>query len=402
MLSAAQPLSGRRHLLYGMKAKTKVESGERRVPWMAVMAVALFVACVAAAYAGPDQSAGAPPAQAPAAQLPAAPTPQAPPPQPKPATPAVPVQQKPKITRSVDEIIVPVLVRTDSGDPVFGLLKPDFRIFDEGLEQEIEYFANDAAPLSVVFLVDDDLPQHTADMVTRSLTAVLGGMAEVDEMAVVLFAQYPRTVADFGSDLDKLHTVLTRTEMDGHFPGMASDTMTLPPNPNGNMNPQDIGVPQWGKVLSPETKSLDDAVLYSAQMLHARPLERRKLLLIVSDGRNAKNNLASYDQVIRTVLASHISIYGIGVSQAVLDRKRAAIARYVDATGGDIFYAASRRALEEDYSRILAESRNRYTLAYVPRGTDKTKEYHTIEVRVERPNLKVTARQGYYILVDKQ
>ena len=397
MLPAAQPLSSRPHLLYGMKAKTKVQTGERRVPWMAA---ALFAVCVAAAYAGPDQSAGTPPAQAPASQLPAAPTPQEPPPQPKAAPPGASAQQKQTIHIRVDQIIVPVLVRNDSGDPVFGLSKKDFRIFDEDLEQEIEYFANDPVPLSVVFLVDDDLPQHTADTVNRSLTAALGGMAEVDEMAVVLFAQYPRTVADFGSDLDQLHTVLTRTEVAGHFPGTGSPTMTLPPNPNTNS--QEIGVPQWGKVVQTESKDLDDAVLYAAKMLQPRPLERRKLLLIVSDGRNSRNNTASFGEVVRMLLSAHISVYGIGVSQAVLDRKRAAIARYVDATGGDIFYAASRRTLEEDYSRILEESRNRYTLAYTPRGTDRSKEYHSIEVRVERPNLKVTARDGYYILVDKK
>lgn len=396
----AQPLSGRSHLLYGMKAKTKVETRERRVPRIAVMAAALFAACVAAAYAGPGQSSGAPPAQAPAAQLPPAPSPQAPPPQPKPAAPGVPAQEPRKINIRVDQVIVPVLVRSESGDAVFGLTKQDFRIFDEGLEQEIEYFANEPVPLSVVFLVDDDLPQHSADMVSHSLTAVLGGMAEADEMAVVLFAQYPRTVADFGANLDTLHTALSRTDVQGHYPGTGSPTMTLPPNPN--TNPQEIGVPQWGKVVSSESKDLDDAVLYAAQMLRPRSIQRRKLILVVSDGRNSRNNTASYGETIRALLSAHISVYGIGVSQAVLDRRRAAIARYVEATGGDIFYSASQRSLEEHYTQILEESRNRYTLAYTPRGTDKTKEYHSIEVRVERPGLKVTAREGYYILVAKQ
>ena len=383
-----------------MKAKTKVEGRERCVPWVAAVAVALFAVCVAAAYAGPGQSAGTPPAQAPAPQPQAAPPAPVPAQQPRAASPSTSSQQPRTLHLRVEQVIVPVLVRNASGDPVFDLSKKDFRIFDGGLEQEVEYFANDPFPLTVVFLVDDDLPQHAAEMVNRSLSAVLGGMAAADEMAVVLFAQYPRTVVDFGSNQDKLHDLLTRTDLEQHFPGSGSPTMTLPPNPN--TNPQEIGVPQWGKVIGTESKDLDDAVLYAAQMLRGRPLERRKLLLIVSDGRNSHNNAASFDQVIRTVLSSNISIYGIGVGQAVLDRKRAAIARYVEATGGDIFYAASRHSLEEDYARILEESRNRYTLAYTPKGTDRTKEYHEIEVRVERPRLKVTARDGYYLLVAKK
>jgi len=388
MHPATQLLHGRPHLLYGMMAKTKVECGERRALRISSLAAALVVACVTAGSAGPpDQSPGTPPAQAPAQQPQAAP-------------PAPSGQQPRTLHLRVDQVLVPVLVRNASGDPVFDLGKKDFRIFDEDLEQEVEYFANDPFPLSVVFLVDDDLPQRSAEMVNRSLSAVLGGMAEADEMAVVKFAEYPRIVADFGSNLDKLHDVLKRTDLEKHYPGSASSTMTLPPNPNTNS--QEIGVPVWGQVTGAESKDLDDAVLFAAEMLRPRPRERRKLVLIVSDGRNSHNNTATFQQVARTLLSSDISVYGIGVSQAVLDRKRAAIARYVDVTGGDIFYAASQHGLEEDYARILEELRNRYTLAYTPKGTDRNKEYHQIEVRVKRPHLKVTARDGYYVLVAKK
>lgn len=136
MLPAAQPLSGRSHLLYAMKAKTKVERGEHRVPWMAATAAALFAVCVAAAYAAPRQSAGTPPAQTPAPQLPAAPLPQAPAPQPNAAPPRqAPAQQPRTLHLRVDQVLVPVLVRDDSGDPVFGLSKKDFRIFDGRLSK---------------------------------------------------------------------------------------------------------------------------------------------------------------------------------------------------------------------------------------------------------------------------
>ncbi len=384
MLPAAQPLSSGKHLLYGMPAKTKVVNEARRA-LRAAAAIALLAGGTALASAWPGQSAGTPPAPAPQSQ----------------PTPPTQADQGPAIFRvRTEEVLVPVLVRNHSGDPVLNLGKKDFRIFEDAVEQKINYFSNDPFPLSIVLLVDDELPQRTAEMVARSLSAVLGGMAQGDEMAVVLFAEFPRTVAEFGTDQDKLHTVLKNTELSSYFPGSASPTMTMPPNPTTSS--QETGVPQSAKILGRESKDLDDAVLYCADMLHQRPRERRKLLLIVSDGRNSHNNTASYGQAVRSLLSSDVSVYGIGVSQAVLDRKRAAIARYVDATGGDIFYAAGRSALEEDYSHILDESRNRYTLAYSPSGTDRSKEFHEIEVRVERPGLKVTARDGYYVLVAKK
>lgn len=386
MLPAAQPLSGGWHLLYGMTAKTKIESGARRA-LRAAAAIALLAGGTALASAWPDQSTGTPPAPAPV-------------PQSQPAPPAQ-AGQGPTIFRvRTEEVLVPVLVRNRSGEAVLNLAQKDFRILEDDVEQKINYFTNEPFPLSVVFLVDDDLPEHAAEMVDRSLTAVLGGMAEGDEMAVVLFSEFPRTVAEFGSDQDKLHRVLKNTDLAHHYSAPATETMTLPPQPTTSS--QQIGVPDSAKVIGRESKDLDDAVLYCAEMLRERPRERRKLLLIVSDGRNSHNNMASYGQAVRALLSSDVSVYGIGVSQAVLDRKRAAIVRYVDATGGDMFYAAGRSSLEEHYTHILEESRNRYTLAYSPTGTDRSKEYHEIEVRVERPGLKVTARDGYYVLVAKK
>lgn len=299
-----------------------------------------------------------------------------------------------------EEVIVPVMVRNRGGDAFFGLEKKDFRMFEDDVEQRIAYFSNDPFPLSIVFLVDSDLPKSTADMVNQSLGAVLGGMAEGDEMAVVLFSQFPRTVMDFGSDQGQISDVLKRTELGHTFPGRGSRMMTEPPHPTPTS--QDAGVPQTAKVLGKTSKDLDDAVMYCAEMLRTRGRDRRKLILLVSDGHNSRNNLASYTEVLHVVLANDISVYGIGVSEAVLDRKRTAIARYVDATGGDIFYAPTRGGLEEDYTRILEEARNLYTLSYAPQGTDRSKEYHVIEVRVERAGLRVLARDGYYVLQPKK
>jgi len=353
--------------------------------WAAILPLLAGGVVVASAWAG--QSAQAPPAPAPAAESRQA--------------PAAPAAQAPAPFRvRTEEVLVPVLVRTRAGDAVLDLGPKDFRVLEDDVEQKITFFSKDPFPLSIVFLVDDDLPQRASGMVDRSLSAILGGMAQGDELAVVLFAQFPRTVADFGTDQDKLHNVLKRTALGEHYSLPASPTMTM--DPQVTPSSQGVGVPQWAKITGQVSKDLDDAVLYCADMLHSRPRERRKLLLIVSDGRNSHNNLATYGQALRALLSSDVSVYGVGVSEAVLDRKRAAIARYVDATGGDIFYAARQGSLEEDYSRILDESRNRYTLAYSPSGTDRSKDFHEIEVRVERPGLVVTARDGYYVLVAKK
>ncbi|HUK54932.1 MAG TPA: VWA domain-containing protein [Candidatus Binatia bacterium] len=361
--------------------------------WRRAAPLALLVMMVAtagdAALSAPQQSqSGAPPAP------PAASTPQA-------VTGTSGGDQGPQRFKThTEEVLVPVMVRDGSGTAVFDLEKKDFRIFEDDVEQRVTYFSNDAFPLSVVFLVDSDLPQRTADMVDQSLGAVLGGMAESDELAVVLFSQFPRTVMDFDSNQNQISDILKRTDLGRHFPGQGSRTMTEPPRPTTGS--QDAGVPQQAKILGKVSKDLDDAVMYCAEMLRTRGRDRRKLVLLVSDGHNSHNNQASFTEVLRIVLANDISLYGIGVSEAVLDRKRSAILRYADATGGDMFYAPTRGGLEDDYTRILEEARNLYTLSYAPQGTDRSKEFHSIEVRVKRPGLHVLARDGYYVLQPKK
>jgi len=45
---------------------------------------------------------------------------------------------------------------------------------------------------------------------------------------------------------------------------------------------------------------------------------------------------------------------------------------------------------------VTEEARHQYTLYYSPNGTDRGADYHSIEVRIEREGLNVTAREGYY------
>jgi len=68
---------------------------------------------------------------------------------------------------------------------------------------------------------------------------------------------------------------------------------------------------------------------------------------------------------------------------------------YPKDTGGDVYFGVKQNTLSELYSRITEEARNQYTLIYSPQGERKV-DYHTIEVRVRRPDMTILAREGYY------
>jgi VWFA-related protein len=141
---------------------------------------------------------------------------------------------------------------------------------------------------------------------------------------------------------------------------------------------------------------LDDALYEAAQLLSDRGRDRRKIIFLISDGQNAKNNKYSYDTVVKELLRYNISVYGLGVGRSYLDRKLNRLQSYAHDTGGDVYYAEKRNSLEELYSRVAEQARNQYTLAYSPQENDKSRDYHPVEVRVRRPGLNIITREGYY------
>jgi VWFA-related protein len=143
---------------------------------------------------------------------------------------------------------------------------------------------------------------------------------------------------------------------------------------------------------------LDDAIHAAAEALRERGRERRKVIILVSDGQDARNNTYNYDQTLAFLLSADISVYAIGTDAALLRRGASPLSRYARATGGDTYFVRNESALSRAYAQVAEEARHQYTLAYAPAGTDRTKNYHSIEVRVRRPGLEVLSRDGYYLV----
>src|SRR5262249_45113098 len=190
-------------------------------------------------------------------------------------------------------------------------------------------------------------------------------------------------------------TELKRVDLQGIFPGEGSGPMTAGPRINAAPAPGAPG-PAQTRLAQRDAKNIDDAVFAAAQLLRDRERGRRKIIYLVSDGHNSRSNSVSFTDAIRLLLSADISVYAIGVGDAVLNRGTGVLSKYAHSTGGDVFYAANRGELEGLFSRVAEQARNQYTLAYVPQNTDRTLEYHSIEVRAKRPNLTLLARDGYY------
>jgi VWFA-related protein len=320
----------------------------------------------------------------------------------KPETPEPPAApQQPRIRTTVSLVVVPVTVKTREGDLVSDLQANDFRIFEDGIEQPIALFSMEAFPLSVAVLIDDDLKRSTADKVKKTLESVAGGFGASDEVSLWRFDSVPEMVTDFIKDNDELLAQLKRLDLDSSFPGVGSDTMTGGPIVNTQPRPGPIPVPAMA-AGHPNNKHVNDALYAAAEQLSDRAPERRKIILLISDGQNAKNNTHNYNDTLKLLLSHDISVYVIGVGEANLNRGitflgNNIIGKYARSTGGDIFFVSSRQELEGLYARVSEQARNQYTIGYSGATTDHSQPYHAIEVRVRRPGLTLLARDGYYL-----
>jgi Ca-activated chloride channel family protein len=335
-----------------------------------------------------------PPAGPPPASNPAA-SPTTPPAgEQKPATPPSPQN---KISTTTAVVVVPVTVKDKNGNMIAGLRRDDFRVFEDKIEQKITELSADPRPLSLVVLVDNDMKQKDADQVDASLPAILAGMSLSDEADVCRFDQFFYPGKGFTKDQDNLLKQLKRTKLDSQ-PSVASPggpfngpSINNAPAPGaGNQDPSLIAI------KGQSTKALDDAVYEAAQLLKDMPTTRRKIILLISDGKNgAKFNNHKYDEVRNELLRYNIIVYSVATGSSYFDRKFTRLVEYSGETGGDVSYGAKAESFENFYAQIADQARNQYTLSYSPKGSPGL-SYHTIEVRVEREGLNVTARKGYY------
>jgi VWFA-related protein len=320
--------------------------------------------------------------------------------QPTPPDAQTPAPGQGRIVFSVNQVVVPVTVKDSSGRLVPDLTKDEFRIFEDKVEQRIAYFSNEAFPLSMVILIDNDLKIKDAEEVAASLRSILAGMSTADEADVTRFDQFFHEGKGFTKNQDVLLTQIKRTAIDTE-PSVAppSPAMNNGPTINGHSATSDAPQITGGvnQIKGQSTKALDDAVYSAAQLLKDRGRERRTIIFLISDGANGiRTNTHSYKETVKELLRYNVSVYSVAVSSAYFERRFSRLVDYAHDTGGDVYFAAKRATMEELYSRVTEQARNQYTLAYTPQDTNAASDYHSIEVRIKREGLTIDARQGYY------
>ena len=324
-----------------------------------------------------------------------------------------------KLTVNVNQVIVPVRVTNEAGQLVSGLLSTDFSVYENGKKQVLNFFSSSPFALSTAVVFDLGMSDIAVQKVNQTFPALEGAFAPFDEVAIYTYTTAVARMADFRAVGRQLDAVLNQLKTSsGEVPGVP-----VTGGPLGPQGPTINGVPvgqPTSPVITPSKHAhvLNDAILRAAMDLGKRERNRRKVIFVISDGREYRSD-ASYSAVLQVLLSNGIMVYGVAVGSSAIPGYRALeklhipgqgysdiLPKYANATGGEILSEYSRSAIESVYQRLLGDARNQYTLGYVTRATpsDTRRE---IEVRVNRPGCKssdlrpcvdVFAKQGYYPL----
>lgn len=258
-------------------------------------------------------------------------------------------------------VVVNVTIRDRNRLYVPGLTQRNFTILEEKVRQEILSFEDEVNPFAGVILLDASGSMESKLSLVRSACAsFVDRLGEGDAFAIYSFGDSKvRLLQDF-------------TEI------------------------RDIPDAVWDLRAKGMT-TLYDAIVTAAGALDRRP-ERRRAILIVSDGADTQSQ-ASLDQAIRRAVEAQVVVYAVDLSDGVGDGSRsgAGVLRSLTAkTGGRFFTSPGGSRLREAFEQTIDELRHLYTLTYSPANDRRDGRWRTIEVRVDRPELDIRTREGYW------
>jgi VWFA-related protein len=305
---------------------------------------------------------------------------------------------------------IPVRVKDRDGRLVDGLLSTDFVVKENGTPQSLKFFTADPFALSVAIVLDLGMSDAEVQKIEQTYSALAGAFAPYDEAAIYTYSSTVSQVSDFGGVTRKLGAILNQIKTErGRNNGVPVLNGPLANGPIINGVPVGQGTEN---VNTPPKEShvMNDAILQAALDLRKRDRSRRKIIFVISDGREYGSR-AAYRDVLRVLLSNEIQVEAVSVGAAALpvyDKIEKLhvplqgygdiLPRYARATGGSEYRELTQGAIENMYAQAMSEARSQYTLGYSPVGpkVPAPKPYRSIEVIVDRPGLKVFARDGYY------
>jgi VWFA-related protein len=318
----------------------------------------------------------------------------------------------------VNFVDVPVTVKDSKGKLVAGLTFRDFKIYENNTREPLAFFTTDSFPLSIAFVIDQSLTSDVMAKVNTSLGAIQGALTPYDEVAIFSYnnGAQNRSGGFTGAQSARVPFVLSMTKSAGSemlVPVTDGPLAGCSIRQNGNCVDPNIqpGHSAGGSTfmsLPKDIHTLNDAILAAAKELSTRPKGRRRIIYVISDGKEYGSK-ATYKEVVRYLQTNKTAVYGTLVGDSArwgegyVSRFHVpytmydnVLIKYAHVTGGVLDSERGVNGIEKSYAKIAEEARTQYTLGYYSHQPILDTRFRKIDVRVERPGMEVIAKAGYY------
>ena len=292
--------------------------------------------------------------------------------------PLLAAQEPYRFETRVDMVSVPVAVTDNEGNFVKGLTAADFKLYEDGKEQEISLFARglEESWVGMAPAMKEELSgKQVMGMILDASGSMEDQMDLVQSAALKFLDNIPRTE----------HLLLLDFDENMRLSEYSSDDQRQIAE-----RVYEVEAEGW--------TALYDAVATVLDRIHYD--DGRKTLVVFSDGVDSRSTLSMaecFDVVRASAVTIHSIQFGGGVGRnAVRDFEQGRFLREIAGlSGGSYAVATSLEHLDEFYDRILDELFSQYTLGYVSTNTQIDGRYRKIKVEVTREGVEVRAREGY-------
>jgi Ca-activated chloride channel family protein len=274
--------------------------------------------------------------------------------------------QTPVFSSRAELVVVHVTVRDRAGAYVTALPQEAFRIAEDGVRQQIDFFTGEDSPVTVGFLVDSSGSMRVGrERVIAAAAAFAQASRSDDELFALTFNEHVRPALPpdrpFTNDARTFRLALARA--------MGAHGLT----------------------------AMYDAIVNGLSYIAKGHHPRRALVVVGDGGDNASST--TFDQVLNAAHASNAAIYSVGIVDP-LEREAnpRRLKRLAQATGGEAFFPGTVDDVDEVLRRIADDIRHSYTLGYVSSNPTRDSQFRRIRVTVTDSagrSLQVRARDGY-------
>ncbi|HEX8852197.1 MAG TPA: VWA domain-containing protein [Pyrinomonadaceae bacterium] len=267
-----------------------------------------------------------------------------------------------------DLITLTVTVTDMYGRFVTGLGQKAFTIFDDKQEQQITFFSDEDAPVSlgVIFDVSGSMSGDKISRAREALSRFIETSHQGDEYFLIGFNNRAQLLLDRTRDSDALMDKLTFVATKGQT-------------------------------------ALYDAAYLGVEKV-TRGTHQKRAVLLISDGQDNSSRY-TLSELRRLLKETDVIIYAIGIVEAngmgTLDiGGRAILEELAGVSGGKAFFPGTGAEMNDTFERIALELRTQYSIGYRPTNFANDGKWHKLKVKVQPPRgmsrLFVRSKEGYY------